>query len=178
MPGGKHPRELRNGDYLEVIFVGGEVIYYQILKMDDIFYKDRHAALAADGTESYANVVNLDPPIDQLYYLFSAEVDGNFRLLLKHPAATNRWGTNRSPQGGWLFDISSPVTSNKSIEIWCSENYPPAVQLENHVNVTLNRPIIWWIGKRFSVRRLGSRGQPGFTPPPNWTTVQVGGVAE
>jgi len=178
MPGSKDPRELRNGDNLEVVFVGGMVNYYQIIKIDDIFYKDRHAALAANGTESFTNITALDPPIDQLYFLYSVEIDGNFRLLLKQPAATNRWGTNRSPQGGYLFDISSPVTSNRHIELWCSENYPPAVQLENYTNVTLNRPILWWIGKRFSIRRMGSKGQPGFTPPANYTSVQVGGVAE
>ncbi|MHA1852561.1 MAG: hypothetical protein ACTSUF_03530 [Candidatus Heimdallarchaeaceae archaeon] len=167
----KDPRELRNGDNLEVVFVGGAVKYYQILKIDDIFYKDRHDALSSGGTESFTNVTALDPPIDQFYYFYSAEIDGNFRLLLKQPAATNRWGTNRSPQGGWLFDISSPVTSNRKIEIWCSENYPPAVQLENHTNVTIDRPIIWWIGRRFSVRKLD-------TKPANYTTIQIGGVAE
>ena len=178
MPGAKDPRELRNGDFVEAVFVGGSVKYYQILKWDDIFYKDRHAALAADDTESFANVTALDPPIDQFYYFYSAEIDGNFRMLLKQPAATNRWGTNRSPQGGWLFDLSSPLTSNRNISIWCSENYPPAVQLENYTNVELNRPIIWWIGMRFSVRYLGSRGQAGFEPPKNYTPIQVGGVAE
>jgi len=172
----KDPRELRNGDNLEVIFVGGSVKYFRIRKLDDIFYRDRHAALASLGTESFANVVNLDPPIDQLYCLYSAEIDGNFRMLLKQPAATNRWGTNRSPQGGWLFDLNSPVTSNKKIEIWCSENYPPAIQLENYSNVTLNRPIIWWIGKRFSVVEI-SKDNPEIKAG-KYTPIQVGGLAE
>ena len=171
MPGAKDPRELRNGDYLEVVYVGGTKQYYQILKIDDIFYKDRHDSLASGATESFTNIVALDPPIDQLYYFFSVEIDGNVRLMLKQPAATNRWGTNRSPQGGILFDISSPVTSNRHIEIWCSENYPPAIQLENHINITIDHIILWWIGKRFSVRRLASA-------PPNYTPVQVGGIAE
>ena len=166
----KDPRELRNGDNLEVVFVGGSIKYYRIRKLDDVFYKDRHAALTRGSTESYANVVNLDPPIDQLYFLFSVELDGNFRMLLKQPAATNRWGTNRSPTGGWLFDLSSPVTSNRNIELWCAENYPPAVQLENYSNVTLTRPILWWIGKKFSVEEISK--------PPTYTTIQIGGLAE
>jgi hypothetical protein len=176
----KDPMELRNGDNLQAIFVGGSIKYFKIRKMDNIFYKDRHAALAADGTESYANVTNLDPPIDQLYYIFSAEIDGNFRLLLKQPAATNRWGTNRSPTGGHLFDISSPVTSDRKIEVWCSENYPPAVQIENHVNVTLDRPIIWWIGKRFSLVEIPhtqSKPDPEISAG-KFTPIQIGGIAE
>jgi len=169
MPG-TNPRDLRNGDYLEVVFVGGQVRYYQITRIDDIFYKDRHTTLASLGTESYTNIVNLDPPIDQFYYFYSVEIDGNVHLLLKQPAATNRWGTNRSPQGGILFDISSPVTSNRNIEVWCSENYPPAIQLENHVDVSVT-PVLWWIGKRFAVRQLPAK-------PANYTPIQVGGVAE
>lgn len=171
MPGAKDPRELRNGDFLKVLFVGGTIKDYQIIRIDDIFYKDRHDSLASNGTESYTNVTNLDPPIDQLYYFYSLEIDGNVRLLLKQPAATNRWGTNLSPQGGILFDISSPVTSNRHIEIWCSENYPPSIQLENHTNVTVDRPILWWIGKRFTVREHSP-------PPANYTSIQIGGVAE
>jgi len=165
----KMPRELRNGDNLECIFVGGSVKYFKIKKIDDIFYLDRHSSLAPGGTESFANVVNLDPPIDQLYFFFSVEIDGNVRLLLKQPAATNRWGTNRSPQGGILFDICSPVTSNRKIELWCSENYPPAVQLENDTNVAII-PVLWWIGMRFSVEEIKK--------PDSYTTVQIGGVAE
>ena len=96
-------------------------------------------------------------------------IDGNVRLLLKQPAATNRWGTNRSPQGGILFDISSPVTSNRKIEMWCSENYPPSVQLENATNVTIT-PVLWWIGRRFSVEEIPK--------PAVYTTIQIGGIAE
>ena len=168
--------ELRNGDNLQTVFVGGTIKYYRILKMDDLFYKDRHAELAADGTESFANVVNLDPPIDQLYYLYRAEIDGNFRMLLKHPAATNRWGTNRSPQGGWVFDITSPISSGKKIELWCSENYPPSIQLENHTNVALDRPIVWWTGRRYSVREI-SPEEPDVKAG-RYTPVQIGGIAE
>lgn len=172
----KDPRELRNGDNLQTIFVGGAIKYYKIVKMDDVFLKDRHAALVADGTESYANVTNLDPPIDQFYYLWSVEIDGNIRLLLKQPAATNRWGTNRSPTGGWLFDISSPVTSDRRIELWCAENYPPAVQLENHTNVTCDRPILWWIGRRFSIKEM-SVDDPEIKAG-KYTPIQIGGLAE
>ena len=171
MTGGKDSRELRNGDFLEAVFVGGTVQYYQVLKIDDIFYQDRHAALTRGSTESYTNITALDPPIDQFYYFFSVEIDGNVQLYLKQPAATNRWGTNRSPQGGMLFDISSPVTSNRNIEIWCSENYPPSIQLINNTNVTVTVPVLWWIGKRFSIRKI-------TTKPVNYTTVQIGGVAE
>lgn len=169
MPGQKDPRELRPGDNLEVVTVGGLKQYYRIKKTDDVFYRDEHSALAAAATESYANVVNLDPPRDQIYLLFSVEIDGNVRLLIKQPPATNRWGTNRSPQGGILFDISSPVTSNRKIELWCLENYPPAVQLENGTNVSVT-PVLWWIGRRFSIEEMQK--------PAVFTTVQVGGIAE
>lgn len=172
MPGQKDPMELRNGDNLEVVFVGGMIKYFKVKKIDDVFLKDKHDELESGETESYTNIVNLDPPIDQLYYLFSVEIDGNMRLQLKQPAATNRWGTNRSPEGGYLFDLSSPVTSNRRIEVWCSENYPPAIQLINNTNVTIDRPILWWIGKRFSVIEIPK------AEAPQYTTVQVGGIAE
>ena len=166
----KGVRELRNGDFLEVIFIGGTKQYFQIRKLDDVFYKDTHDSLASGSTESYTNIVNLDPPIDQLYCFFSVEIDGNVRLQLKHPAATNRWGTNRSPEGGYLFDLSSPVTSNRNIELWCSHAYPPSIQLINNTNVAII-PILWWIGKRFSVINVTQT-------PSQYTRVQVGGVAE
>lgn len=167
----KNPRELRNDDFLKVIFVGGMVKFYQIRKVDHIFYKDVHSSLASDGTESYANITNLDPPIDQLYYFWSVEIDGNVRFQLKQPAATNRWGTNRSPEGGYLFDVSSPVTSDRNMEIWCSENYPPAVQLVNRSAVAVI-PVLWWIGYRMSVIEVPA------DQARNYTAIQIGGVAE
>lgn len=175
MVGMKAPQELRNGDYLRTIFVGGGSTYHQIIKVDDIFYKDVHTSLAAEGTESFTNITNLDPPIDQLYYLYGVMIDGNVKILLKQPAATNRWGTNRSPQGGILNDRLSPLTSPKMFEMWCSENYPPAIQVENDINVAVI-PILWWIGKRFSVRKV--QGTPDDPVPTNYTIVQIGGVAE
>lgn len=169
---GKEPKELRNGDYLEVLFVGGQKKYFQIKRTDDIFYRDAHAALAAGGTEAFTNIVALDPPIDMLHYIYNIQLCGNVQLQLKLPASTNRWGTNRSPTGGIMNDTLSPMTSGAHIELWCAENYPPAIQLINNTNVSIT-PIIWWKGRRFSIQEIN---KPGIGVA--FTTVQIGGIAE
>jgi hypothetical protein len=171
MAGVRDPRELRNGDFLNVLFIGGQRKYYQIIRVDDIFYHDEHTALASGGTEAFTNINALDPPIDMFHYFYNIMICGNVQLSLKLPASTNRWGTNRSPAGGILNDTLSPMTTGKFIELWCSENYPPAIQLINSTNVTIT-PVLWWIGKRFSIREVKDSVASVST------AIQIGGIAE
>ena len=166
---GKNSNELVIGDNLEVVFIGGSKKYYEIRAMDSIFLRDEHALIHSDAQEAFANVVNLNPPVDQFYWIFGVEIDGNVVLQIKQPAATNRWGTNRSPQGGYLFDLTSPVTSPRSVDIWIAEDYPPATRLVNDTNVDIT-PVLWWIGTRFAVNEISK--------PTLYTTVKIGGIPE
>jgi hypothetical protein len=166
----KKARELDIGDNLIVTLVGGDVRYYQITGVDNIYYRDTHAALAAAGTESYAEISNLDPPNGQLYFLDGIEIDGNVDVYLKQPAATNRLGTNKSPEGGILVSTTSGVGSPRPIAVWVARDYAPNVQLVNNTDVSITA-ILTWNGVRFSVKQLTS--QPNvFTP------VKIGGIAE
>jgi len=164
------PKDLRVEDNLKVIYIGGEVKYFRIQAVDNIFYKDAHSALAAAGTEDYSEISNLDPPADQLYYIYGIEVDGNVKVYLKQPAATNRWGTNKTPEGGPIIDIDSPLSDAKEVDIWIAEDYPPNVKIVNDTNVYIT-PILKWQGKRFSV--MGLREAPSV-----FTTVRIGGIAD
>ena len=161
----KSPEELVVGDVLEVVYIGGARKYLQITGMDDILYRDKHDALATDSTESFAAVTALNPPIDQIYWIYEIETDGNVRVLLKQPAATNRWGTNTSPQGGMIWDLFAP-----KIDIWIAEDYPPNIQIINSTDVTIT-PVLFWIGKRFAVKEFQGT-------PPARTTVKIGGLPE
>ena len=164
------PEELEVGDNLEVIFIGGEKKYYQITAIDDIFYRDEHSALGAGETESYTEISELDPPTGQLYWIGRIETECNVKIFLKQPAATNRWGTNKAPEGGMLTSDATPILAGRRINLWIAEDYPPNVQLVNDTNVTIT-PVLWWIGKRFAVKELKVK-------PAVYKTIKIGGISE
>lgn len=162
--------DLRIGDNLRVILIGGEVKWYTITAIDDIFYRDAHSALAAAGTESYAEVTNLNPPAGQLYWIGRVETECNVKIYLKQPAATSRWGTNKSPDGGLLATDSSSILSGRPVNVWIAEDYPPNVQLVNSTNVSIT-PILWWIGRRFAIKEIKE-------VPVYYTVIRIGGLSE
>lgn len=168
-------KRLRIGDNLKVIYVGGEVKWFTITSLDDIFYRDAHDALTAASTESYAEVSNLDPPTGQLYYFYKIETECNVKIYLKQPAATNRLGTNKSPEGGLISDIGGLPLTGREVDIWVAEDYPPNVQIVNSSNVSIT-PILWWIGKRFGV--IEKYPMADGPPFPVYTTVRIGGISE
>ena len=162
-------KDLRIGDNLRLIMVGGEEKFYSITGVDEIRYKDTHSALAAGGTETYAEVSDLDPPVGQICLIRTVETDCNIAIYLKQPASTNRLGTNKSPDGGLLNYRSASIMNSSPINFWLTENYAPNVQIVNNTNVSIT-PILWWIGVRFSVRTIAK--------PAVYTTVKVGGISD
>ncbi len=104
MPYDYQTKGFRIGDNVAVK-IGSAIHYYKITHRDSIFYVQTHSAIAAGATQSYAEITNLDPPKYQLYQLKNLRlVRGNVQVYLKQPASTNRFGTNRSPDGGYLTD--------------------------------------------------------------------------
>jgi len=162
-------KDLRIGDNLRVIYIGGQEKYFTITAIDDIFYRDVHSALAAGATESYAEVSELDPPTGQLYYFYKIETECNVKVYVKQPAATNRLGTNKSPEGGFIIDKMGLPVNGREIDMWVAEDYPPNVQIVNDTGTTIT-PVLWWIGKRFAVKEIPK--------PAVFTTVRIGGLTE
>ena len=162
-------KDLRIGDNLKIVLVGGDCKYYTITGVDKLYYRDAHSALAAAGTETYTEITNLDPPTNQLYFIKAVETDCNVKVYLKQPAATNRLGTNKSPDGGLLSSNSISIQNARDINFYVLENYPPNVQLVNGTNVSIT-PILWWIGYRYSMKIIEK--------PAVYTTIKVGGIAE
>lgn len=141
---------LRVGDNVAIREVGGtEIRYYRIVNRDTIFLVDSHSAIAAGSTEDYTEYENLDPPSDQLYQIYQIQLVGNVDFYLKQPAATNRWGTNRSPTGGYLDDENDMALVN----IWITQDYPPSVKLVNNTNVSVTAKLRWW-GWRYQISEL------------------------
>lgn len=162
---------LRVGDNVAVRIASGTTInYYTIVNRDTLFYLDAHSALGAGATESYNEVTNLNPPTMQLYQVYSVMIDGNVRLYMKQPAATNRWGTNTSPAGGYLTDVLSAMGNKQLINVLVVEDYPPNVQLVNNTDVSIT-PNLMWYGWRYQLQAL--RQAPAI-----YTTVNVGGLSE
>lgn len=136
--------------------IGTEKKYFKITNRDTFFLRDNHSALAKASIESYVEITNLDPPSGQLYQIYSGVIDGNLEVQLKQPAATNRWGTHRSPTGGYLLDKVSSFGSGELLNVWVLKDYPPNVQLYNGTNVTIKVPTIWWVGWRYDVELLAT----------------------
>lgn len=158
---------LRVGDNVGIREVGGAITrYFKVINRDTIFLVDTHAALATGSTEDYTEYTNLNPPIDQLFQIYKLELaEGNVDVYLKQPAATNRWGTNRSPTGGYLDDEHDTAL----VDIWMTEDYPPAVKLVNNTDVTVTPKLRWW-GWKYLLESLPQK-------PTTFTPINIGGLA-
>ena len=145
---------------------GSEIKYYKIVNRDTIFLVDSHDELATGVTEDYTDFTELDPPDDQLYQIHKIELaEGNVDVYVKQPAATNRWGTNRSPTGGYLDDEHDTALVN----IWITQDYPPSVKIVNNTNVSVTAKLRWW-GWKYLLEKL-------LKAPEKFTPVNVGGIA-
>jgi hypothetical protein len=152
------------------IRIGGTKKYYKVTNRDNLFYLDQPAAIAADTTATYAEVTNLNPPHGQLYQVYKVWIDGNVYLYLKQPAATNRWGTQRSPEGGFINDRTSGVKGGMFTDLWFTIDNPPSIQLVNQQPVSIT-PKIWYIGWRYAIEELRSM-------PATFTEVTISGIAQ
>ena len=115
-------RGLKILDNIRVVIAGDEH-FYKVVNRDTLFYRDEHHALAAGDTESYTEITPLNPPTGQLYQIYGIEISGNVEIFMKQPAATNRWGTQRSPEGGPLSDNMSPKHVPEFLNI-CQRLFP------------------------------------------------------
>jgi len=152
------------------IRIGGTKKYYTVTNRDNLFYLEEPAAIGADSTATYAEVTNLNPPHGQLYQVYKVWIDGNVYLYLKQPAATNRWGTQRSPEGGFLNDRTSGVKGGMYTDLWFTIDNPPSIQLRNIQPVSIT-PKIWYIGWRYAIEALPSK-------PATFTEVTISGIAQ
>jgi len=152
------------------IKIGGTKKYYVITNRDNLFYLDEPSAISSDSTATYSEVTNLNPPHGQLYQVYKIWVDGNVLLYLKQPAATNRWGTQRSPEGGFLNDRTSGVKGGMYVNLFFTIDNPPSVQLVNQQPVSIT-PKIWYIGWRYTIEELASK-------PDNFTEITISGIAQ
>ncbi len=152
------------------IRIGGTKMYYTITNRDNLFYLNEPDAVAADSIDSYSEITELNPPHGQLYSVVKIWIDGNIELFLKQPAATSRFGTQRSPSGGLLNDRISSVKGGLYTNLNFTIDNPPSVQLVNRQPVSIT-PKIWYIGWRYSIQELP-------TKPAQFTEVTISGIAQ
>lgn len=150
--------------------IGGTIKYYRVRNRDNLFYLNEPSAVARNSTASYAEITNLNPPHGQLYQVYKIWIDGNIYLYLKQPAATNRWGTQRSPEGGFLNDRTSGVKGGVYTNLFFTIDNPPSIQLVNQQPVSIT-PKIWYIGWRYTIEELMSK-------PENFTEITISGIAQ
>jgi hypothetical protein len=172
------PEGLAIGTNIAVI-LEGVTKYFKIVNRDTIFYIDKHAPLPAGATERFAEVTALDPPVGQIYQFYSVMIEGNVKVWIKQPAAVNRWGTNRAPDGGYLTDTQSPLLGGQIINVWAYEDLPPNVQITNDTNVTIE-PVLYWYGWRYSLEEIGEE-RAGIivkgTKPAQFVPIAIGGIS-
>ena len=150
--------------------IGGTLKYYTISNRDNIFLLDERDAVAADSTQSYAEVTELNPPHGQLYSIYKIWIDGNVELYMKQPAATNRWGSVRSPAGGLLNDRTSGVKGGLYTNLHFTIDNPPSIQLVNAQPVSISAKL-WYIGWRYAIEALDSK-------PAQFTQITISGIAQ
>ncbi len=150
--------------------IGATLKYYNISNRDTIFLQETPGEIAADSTDSYSEVTNLNPPHGQLYSIYKIWVDGNIKLYCKQPAATNRFGTQRSPAGGFLTDHISGMKGGMYLNLNFTIDNPPSIQLVNEQNIAIT-PKIWYIGWRYAIEELPSK-------PTQFTQITISGIAQ
>ena len=152
------------------IRIGGTKKYYTVTNRDNLFYLDEADAIAADTTDTYSELTNLNPPHGQLYAVYKIWIDGNVELFLKQPAATNRWGSQRSPEGGLLNDRTSGVKGGMYTNLYFTIDNPPSIQLVNRQPVSIT-PKIWYIGWRYAIEELSIK-------PSQFTEITISGISQ
>jgi len=152
------------------IRIGGTKKYYVVTNRDNLFYLDEADAVGAESTATYNELTNLNPPHGQLYAVYKIWIDGNVELFLKQPAATNRWGTQRSPEGGLLNDRISGVKGGMYTNLFFTIDNPPSIQLVNRQPISIT-PKIWYIGWRYAIEELPTR-------PAQSTEVTISGISQ
>ena len=145
--------------------------YFKIIQRDTIFYSEDQSAIAAGATDTFSEITNLNPPMNQFYQIYKIMIDGNVQLFLKQPAATNRWGTQRSPQGGYLTDRTSGLLGGQKLNVYMTMDNPPSIQLVNITRVSVTPKIIFF-GWRYSVVQIDK------PPVGQYTPILVGGLAQ
>ena len=154
---------LRIGDNFQVILPGGSTKFYKVLNRDQVFYRnitfDEVAALG--GAQDYTEITDLNPPANEVIQICKIKIDSNVQLQLKQPAPVNRWGTNRTPQGG-------PMPLNAELDLWATKNYPPQIRIVNNTTAAVT-PILKLLGWRYLIKTL-------TTKPDVYTIVSVTGV--
>ncbi len=158
-------------DKIEMALSGSPEVkkYYQITQRDQIFLPENQEAIAAGATDTFSEITNLNPPTNQLYQIYKIMIDGNVELYLKQPAATNRWGTQRTPQGGYLTDRTSGLLGGQKLNIYITMDNPPSIQLVNITRVEVT-PRLFYFGWRYSIKEISK--------PATYTPILVGGLAQ
>ena len=175
---------MKNPDTPEGLAIGTNVCvrngatqtYFKIVNRDTLFIRDLHASLASGGTETFAEVTSINPTgLDQLLQVYSIIMDGNVELTVKQPAASNRWGTQRSPTGGLLLDRFTLTGGGQLVNFWILENFAPNVQLVNNTDIAII-PILWWVGWNYAIMQIGRvvNGQVTGKVPANFVEVSLG----
>ncbi len=152
------------------IRIGGTKKYYTVTNRDNMFYLHEHDKVDADSTNTYEELTNLNPPHGQLYQVYKIWIDGNVYLYLKQPAATNRWGTQRSPEGGFLNDRTSGVKGGMYVNLFFTIDNPPSIQLRSIQPVDIT-PKVWYIGWRYAI-------EEATTKPATFTEITISGIAQ
>jgi hypothetical protein len=161
------PNGLQIGENIGVL-IGGEERYYTIVNKDNIIIPIERPDLSAGSTDTFFEATELQPPFDQIYQVYNILVDGNVKVRVKQPAATNRFGTNRSPAAGELTDKISGMLSGQLINLWIAEDYPPSFQIENFTDETVSKPTIFIIGWRYQIKPISK--------PDIYTKIVIGGL--
>ena len=145
--------------------------YYKITQRDTIFLPVEKDAIAAGATDIYEEETVLNPPTNQFYQVYKIMIDGNVQLYMKQPAATNRWGTQRSPAGGYLTDRTSGLLGGQKLNMYMTMDNPPSIQLVNQTRVSVT-PRIYYFGWRYSIVQIEKPPEGQYTP------ILVGGLAQ
>lgn len=162
---------LRINDNIRIEVAGGTEYFYKVTARDTLFLSDTRASIASGAVQTYAEITNLNPPLGQLYQVNRIMTDSNIKVFVKQPAATNRWGTVRSPEGGYLTEEMSDIsnTSGEYVNLWVIDEYPPNVQINNDTNVAI-APVLKWFGWRYTISKYPGKPEGPLTP------IFIGGI--
>lgn len=162
------PEDLRVEDFLRVVYIGGEVKYLQIAGIDDIVLRKEFSEISAGESLDFTEVSELDPPTNELHWIYRIETEYNVKIYLKQPAAVNRLGTTKSPEAGVLVNEGVSPLAGRRLNLWIATDYPPNIKIENGTNVAVS-PVVWFIGKRYAVNEVKE-------VPKVFYTVKIGGI--
>ena len=181
-----NPTELKIGYYVKIVGIDKELEakLYKIMREEALSYvtgdesPTAYFSAVASGSESdYKNIEVLEPsktPKHLAFILWGVKTGGQYYLKL--PTGTNRFGTDRDKDIGYITNETSPwVEPNSKWSFWLINDYYPAINFINNTLFSIT-PQIFFQGIKYDIEEVTGSEKITVEGDKRFSIVNIGGI--